>query len=55
MWLYSSIEGMKSVMDGFNWQNKINCDGRGSLFQQDREITHQYGGGKNARVLMDQE
>lgn len=42
MWLYSSIERMKSVMVGFNWQNKINCGERGGLLQQGREITHQY-------------
>jgi len=37
MWLYSSIERMKSVMVGFNWQNEINCSGRGGLLQQDRK------------------
>lgn len=43
-------------MVGFNWQNKINCDQRGSLFQQDRKMTHQYAEMvKIARVLMDQE
>lgn len=42
MWLYSSIERMKSVMVGFNWQNKINCGGRVGLLQQDRKKTQQY-------------